>query len=64
MGRGWGRGRSSHKPVAESAQLGQSVFAPIGLHDRGRTSMDACLPAGPVKGAGNRDVMFLVCFNI
>lgn len=52
MGRGWGRGRSSHQSVADSAQLGQSVFAPIGLHDRARTSVDACLPASPVKGAG------------
>lgn len=52
MGRGGGRGRSSRKPVADSAQLGQSVLAPIGLHDRARMSVVACLPASPVQGAG------------
>lgn len=44
MGRGWGRGRSSHKPVADSAQLGQSVLAPLWLHDRARMNVDACCP--------------------
>lgn len=52
-------------PIADSAQLGQSVIAPIGLHDRARMSEDACLPARqPSAGSWYRDVMFVVCLNI
>lgn len=46
MGRVCRLHRSSHKPVADSAQLTRSVLAPRRLHDRDRMSrMPACLPA-------------------
>lgn len=51
MGRVCRLHRSSHKPVADSAQLTRSVLAPRRLHDRDRMSVDACLPA-PAQGAG------------